>query len=135
MSRALSLLHPPPEIRRENCCVRENRVKTLQPEQAKDYSILFNKKYIYSCWMEILCSFSHSLKKNPLLSCLPPQRVPNGIPLPPELKPPTRPKAQFNTSAPPRGKNQSWSSYSDSDSEIFLPSSLRSALLYYASSL
>ncbi|CAK6978568.1 NADPH oxidase activator 1-like [Scomber scombrus] len=30
------------------------------------------------------------------------KRVPNGIPLPPELKPPTRPKAQFNTSAPPR---------------------------------
>ncbi len=37
------------------------------------------------------------------LSCLP-QRVPSGIPLPPELQPPTRPKAQPSRVTPPQGK-------------------------------
>lgn len=34
------------------------------------------------------------------------QRVPCGIPLPPELKPPTRPQVRPKAVAPPRGKNQ-----------------------------
>lgn len=42
-----------------------------------------------------------------LLFCFLPQRISSGIPLPPGLKPPTRPQSQHSPAAPPQGKNHS----------------------------
>lgn len=59
-----------------------------------------------SAWMTSLTLFSTD---KPTVWTLFPQRVPSGIPLPPELKPPTRPKTHVGSVAPPQGNKSIFS--------------------------
>lgn len=74
-----------------------NQPKYIVKEQCY---LTVGKNNTVSAWMTSLTSFSTD---KPTVWTLSSQKVPSGIPLPPELKPPSRPKTQLGSVPAPQG--------------------------------
>lgn len=83
-----------------NVAARICRRQDVQKEKGKCKMFFL----VHNCTSSPPVSASFSLPSFSPSCYLDPQRIPSGIPLPPELNPPTRPKKQQSAVVPPQGK-------------------------------